>query len=297
MLTVGEVAGLLTALTWATSSMLVKALTRHFTPIPLTALRLSVGAIFIFVVLSATNQLGSLGSLPASAALGLGLSTVIGTAGGDVLFTAGLKSLPMAIAFPVSVSAFVVITTLVSVAFLGEPIGPYLMLGLPLTLVGLYLISSAGRPKAAPGQLGDRWKGVAVVLVSALFWAASISVLKLSIGQNSVLAANAVRLPIGALVMLGLAFQVDPGSLRLRRYGRSVWTAMVAAGVLGYGVGALFFVASVQNAGAARAALLSSVAPLFALPLSIVFLKEKVTLAILVGTLLTVAGIVLVLLD
>ncbi len=278
--------------------MLIKALTPYFAPVTSTALRVSVGAVFIFVVLSLSNQLGALSAMPAPAALGLGLSAIIGIGGGDILFTSSLNYLPMAVAFPVSVSAYLLTTFLVAIAFLGEPIGAYLVLGLPLTLAGIYFITSSSKQKGAlPGAPRSRWRGLAFVLGAALCWVVSVSIIKLSIGQSNVLAANAVRLPVAAVLMLGLTSQVDPGSLRLRRYGRSVWVLMLAAGVLGYGVGALLFLAAVQNTGAARAALLSSVAPLFALPLSILFLKEKVTRTIMAGTLLTVAGIVLVLAD
>lgn len=294
----GEVAGLMTALSWAASSMLVKALTRYFAPIPLTALRLSVGALFVFLLLSASRQFGALGDLAPSAALGMVISTVIGIGVGDVLFAAGLKYLPFAVAFPVSSSVYLVGTFLVAMAFLGEPIGPYLAIGLPLTVLGIYLITSPNRQsRAMPTTPVLKWKGLGIVMLSASCWVLSVSVLKLSVGHSNPIAANAVRLPVAAVLLLGLTSQVDPGSLRLRRYGRSVWSLMVAAGILGYGVGGLFFLTSVQTAGAARAALLSSVAPLFALPLSIVFLKERVTPAIMAGTVLTVAGIVLVLLD
>ena len=77
-------------------------------------------------------------------------------------------------------------------------------------------------------------------------------------------------------------------------YGRRSLATMTAAGVLGTGAGSLLWVVGVQHAGAARTAILSSTAPLFALPLAAVFLHERITRRVAVGTVLSIAGIWLV---
>jgi len=65
-------------------------------------------------------------------------------------------------------------------------------------------------------------------------------------------------------------------------------------GTVGWGLGNLFFVLAVTMLGSTRAAILGSTPPLFALPLSIFWLKEKPNLAIVGGTILAVAGIVFI---
>jgi drug/metabolite transporter (DMT)-like permease len=62
-------------------------------------------------------------------------------------------------------------------------------------------------------------------------------------------------------------------------------------GALSFGLGGFLFLVAIQYAGAGKAAVLTSCAPLFGLPLSIFCLKEKVTARILWGTSLVVAGI------
>jgi drug/metabolite transporter (DMT)-like permease len=77
--------------------------------------------------------------------------------------------------------------------------------------------------------------------------------------------------------------------------GRSV--AVVAlAGVLGTGLGSILFIYSVEHLGAAKTAFLTTSAPVFALPMGVLFLSEKLTARVLLGTAVTIAGIWLVLL-
>ena len=52
---------------------------------------------------------------------------------------------------------------------------------------------------------------------------------------------------------------------------------------------------TVEYAGAARAALLNTAAPLIGVPLSVIFLHERVTPKVIVGTLLAVFGVWLIL--
>jgi drug/metabolite transporter (DMT)-like permease len=59
-------------------------------------------------------------------------------------------------------------------------------------------------------------------------------------------------------------------------------------------LGSIFYVAGVAMAGAAIMSVMASTAPLFAIPVSIFVLKEKVTPLTLFGVALTLIGIVLV---
>ena len=62
------------------------------------------------------------------------------------------------------------------------------------------------------------------------------------------------------------------------------------------GIGSILYVNAVFFTGAAVTSVIASTAPLFALPFTIVFLKERVTLLILLGTILTISGVWLVVL-
>ena len=54
-----------------------------------------------------------------------------------------------------------------------------------------------------------------------------------------------------------------------------------------------FFLLSVSLAGAGRAAVLTATSPLFAVPLSVLLLGERGSWRIVAGTILSVAGVIL----
>jgi drug/metabolite transporter (DMT)-like permease len=61
------------------------------------------------------------------------------------------------------------------------------------------------------------------------------------------------------------------------------------------GLSSILWLIGLHEAGAAKAAALSSTAPIFAAPLAALALRERMTSAVLVGTALTVGGVALVL--
>jgi drug/metabolite transporter (DMT)-like permease len=69
---------------------------------------------------------------------------------------------------------------------------------------------------------------------------------------------------------------------------------IVAIALSGTLFGSLLYVYAVGEAGAATTSVLNATAPLLALPLSMIFLKEPFTRGIAAGTVVCVAGVVLV---
>ena len=77
----------------------------------------------------------------------------------------------------------------------------------------------------------------------------------------------------------------------LRDGGRGPLLRFAALSVITAGSSVLF-VASLKYAGVAVGSVLSATAPLFAIPLGVVFLGERLSVATVLGALLAVAGIV-----
>ena len=69
---------------------------------------------------------------------------------------------------------------------------------------------------------------------------------------------------------------------------------IVVAGLVGLGLGSLFFLYAVQTAGAAKTAALSSISPVFTGVMAAVFLAERFNRSMALGTVLTALGAVLV---
>jgi drug/metabolite transporter (DMT)-like permease len=104
------------------------------------------------------------------------------------------------------------------------------------------------------------------------------------------LTAQAVRLPLASALLFLTPWTRGAGTA-LRSAGRGPLLRIAVLSVVTAGSSVLF-VASLKYAGVAVGAVLSSTAPLFAIPLGVMFLGERVSAGTVLGALLAVAGIV-----
>jgi drug/metabolite transporter (DMT)-like permease len=132
--------------------------------------------------------------------------------------------------------------------------------------------------------------GLLLVILACVAWAASTVWLKEGIGDLDAVAAGAIRMITNALILLPVVALVG-GTREIVGNGMRNNAALAIAGVLGIGVGSLFYIFAVQEVGAGRTAVLTSTQPLFALPLAVLFLREKITPKVVLGTALCILGI------
>jgi drug/metabolite transporter (DMT)-like permease len=275
------------AVSWAVIGLLVRALSPVLSSVVLNAVRSTVGGALILGWVAATSGLPQLTAMSARAFALLAISVVLAVWLGDTAFFESTRDLGLARAMTVSMS-YPLIAAFLAAIFLNEPVTPGLAAGSVLTLGGVALTVMAER---RPGRAaGDRfWAGVAAATVASLAWATSVVVLKPSLGEVDAIQAQAVRLPVAA-VLLWMTPWSWGGAAVLARQGRRVLWRLLALGGL-TAISSVLFVAGVRHAGVAVAAVLSSTAPMFAMPLGLVFLGERITLGALIGTIITIIGI------
>jgi drug/metabolite transporter (DMT)-like permease len=222
------------------------------------------------------------------------LSVLLLLVAGDSLYFRSMDLAGVSWAMPVA-SVNPLWAVLLAWAFLGEPLSWTLVLGALLVIAGVVLVSRSAGPAEAdrPVQPGARRRGILLALVVSVLWAAGqVALRPATEGVHSVV-ANSVRQPLGMLMLLVLTLK--QGRWRaLRKLDRQSWVVIGVASLVGTGLGSLFFVLSIQLAGAGRTAVLTSTAPLMAIPFSMLWLHERPTRWTLAGTLLTTLGIVLV---
>lgn len=311
----GEMAALVAAMVWAGTSVALTSLSSRTSPVVLSGLRLGFGSIVVGVVLLVSGQAGDLASAPAGSLIGVIASGFIGYGLGDTLYIAALKRLGMQRTFPISMALFIGLTVAGGVVLLDEPFGWGLPAGALLIGAGVYLIVISPRdsgvhamppvpvePAAAtlaeeraPTTLtAPGAAGYLLLLAVGVLWTAATLWLANARSDLGAVAAGAVRTPAGAVALLGFAVAVQRPSLAEPFRNRNHLLAIVAAGMIGTGVGSLVYVYAVVTAGAARTAVLSATSPLMAMPLSIMFLGERLTARVGLGTALCVGGILLV---
>ena len=261
----GELAALGTALLWATSSTMAGSQTRRVPATVISAVQLIAATTLVWIVTAALFAGGAIEGTSPARVLALAATAVLGPGLGDTLYFVAIRLLGVARSFPVAMAASPLFTIALAATFAGEAITPAMLLGSGLTIAGILLI--AVRPNAADKVERRPHAGLWLVLLAALFWAVSTVLLRLTADGIAAPLVSAVRMPTAAVFVLSFAL----GTGRLRpgiSYGRHSITILALAGLLGVGIGSVLYVLAVQEAGAARTAILSSTAPLFALPLA-----------------------------
>jgi drug/metabolite transporter (DMT)-like permease len=265
------------------------------------------------LILLASGQFHSIAAAPASTLVQVIASGALGYGLGDTLYITALNRLGMQRAFPVSMALYIALTVVFGVLLLGEPFSWGLPAGAVLIGAGIYLIvipgspadsvpaPAVGSPQPAPVLLQAPLAaplpgpgGYALLAGVGITWAAATLWLAAASGELGAVAAGTIRTPAGAVALLGFALAFQRPALAAPFRSRRHLAAIALAGLVGTTIGSLLYVYAVVTAGAARTAILSSTSPLLALPLSIAFLGERLTRRVLAGTLLCVAGIVLV---
>jgi uncharacterized membrane protein len=107
------------------------------------------------------------------------------------------------------------------------------------------------------------------------------------------LPANAIRMTFVALMLVGI--NSATGDFKRQRTTRHDFLVVAVSGLLA-GASSLTFVAALKYASPATVAILNSTAPLFLAPTAYLFLKERPTVKVLIGTVICVGGVILTLL-
>jgi DME family drug/metabolite transporter len=289
----GIILGLISAFIWATTSLAIKAQADHIHPLSFNAFRMFVATIFTLALLPFFGGVQALALVPSNAALLLAASSVIGAAIGDTFYFWSLNQIGAARALPIS-GAYPLFTWALAVPLLGEPITASAMAGTALVILGVYLLAP-GHPSAVSADARTQRRATCAAIAAAVFWAVATTMLKVGMQQSPhVIVVNAIRLPVVALACALIA-QGYGGGAMWKGYTRKNLLRLLVLAMYSTGIGMIVWTLTVDYAGAARAALLNTAAPLIGVPLAAVFLQERVTPKVAVGTLLAVGGVWLIL--
>jgi drug/metabolite transporter, DME family len=290
----GELIAILSALLWAVASVMLTVGTKRIHAVPMNMIRCVISTAFFWILLPFYGGLEALAAIPPMAFLWMVVSVLGLLVIGDTLYFRSMDLAGVSWAMPVA-SINPLWAVLLASVFVDEPLTWTLLLGALLVVAGVTLLS---RPvgQVTGGRTiepAERRTGLLLALVTSILWAVGQVALKpATAGMHSVV-ANSVRQPMGLLMLVGLT--TIQGRWRdLRQLDRKSWVIIVVASLVGTGMGTLLFIMAIQMAGAGRTAVLTSSAPLMAIPFSMLWLHERPTRWTLTGTLLTTAGLALV---
>ena len=285
---IGALCALGSAITWAVISLLVRTVSPPLGSVAVSILRSLIGGSLLLVWVLTVGGLAPLVAVPPGALALLAVSVVIAIGVGDVAFFESARYLGLAPAMTVTMT-YPLIGAVLAAIFLDEPITLAIAAGSLVTLSGLALIVFT-RPGDRPRE-ERTGLGLAAATTASVAWAVSLLLLKPAMGSLDAVTAQAVRLPLAGLVLLATPWGWGAAT-QMGRANRGVFLRVAFLGAVTAGSSVLF-VTGVKLADVAVAAVLSSTSPLFAIPLGLVFLGERLTARAVLGTLVTVAGLAL----
>ena len=283
----GAACALASAFFWALTSLLVRRLGAVCSMVTINAVRITVSGLVLLAVSFAGSARAELAAMSALTFLLVASSTVLAAGIGDSIFfectrVLGLgRAMTLSMTYPLMAAAFAAV-------FLGEPLTLRSALGTVTILAGLGLIVRT-RHDAGGTHRGQRLAIVGSFVV-ALTWAASAILMKPAMRELSPLTAQGIRLPIVA-VFLWLMPWSRSGLPALYAAGRSAVAPLVVLSAL-TAVSSMTWIVGLKYSDVVVATVLSSTSPMFALGLGAMFLAERLTLAAVIGALLTIVGIV-----
>ncbi len=279
----GAAAALGSSAMWALTSVLLASQTARLRPLVMSAIRSLTATLVLLGLLVATDGLVQWREMTFVTGASMIASGVLGQAVGDTLYINALSFLGVSRTFPITNSAYPFLTFVLAVLLLGEPLSWTLPVG------GVLIVDVDASVRV------EVLRGFVFALGAALAWAAATVWLRGAQGDLDALGAAGLRIPAASVAVIGTIALTGNGERPLRQLSARSVAIVGLAGLRGTGLGSILFIYAVEHTGAARTAFVTTSAPLFALPMGELFLSEKLTPRILLGTTVTVAGIWLVL--
>ena len=285
-LSLGMASGLATGMTWAATSMLVRSLSGIVTPAGISAVRATIGGGILIIFALTTGHAGEMIRMPLWVVLTLWCSIILAMGIGDSMFFASMDHLGVTRALILGM-ANPLLTTLVGIVLLGEPVTLPRAAGILLVVGGLVLII-AGKGGGGAARRATR-RGVRLILTAAGAWAASAIFLKPAVAIVSATAASAIRLPLGAVFLWLTPWTRD--TVRAITASTPAERRRLGAVCVLSAFTSLFFAAGIKFGGVAIGNVLSSTSPLFTLPFEVWVLGQRPSRETVLGAVITVAGV------
>jgi drug/metabolite transporter (DMT)-like permease len=289
----GEIAALTTSVCWTATSLLFTKAGETTKPLGINMFRLPFAAICLGSFLWLTNgNLIAENSTPRQLWL-LALSAFLGLAFGDAFYFRALNLIGPRRATLLSASSPVV-TALLAVPLLGETLGHITWFGILLTTGGIIWVISEHLEKDSP--VVNLKAGIFYGLIGALGQATGLLVAKAAM-QGTMPAVHAAFFRMFSAGVMAWAWGVVTGNVNKVQpvfHHRETLRALVLASLLGPVTGVSLVLFAYRTTEAGVVATLSTLYPLFIVP--VVWLRgdETPSFRTIAGTVIAVAGVAII---
>ena len=300
---IGETAGLLTSLFFAANAIVITRAGAQVGSVVVNRTRV----VFALVYLLLLNLLLFHEPVPFEAGAvrwtWLALSGVIGLAIGDAFLIQAYVSIGPRLG-TLLLSLSTVFSVLEAWLIFGETLRLAQIIGIALTLSGIFWVilerglqsPTADRRSDEASRSTPSLSGIFFGVMGALGQATGLVFSRQGmLGDFSPISGNVIRM-FAAVIALWLVAALQKqagGTLQALRAHPSAIKLLALAALLGPVIGVSLSLLAVQNTAVGVASVLTSLAPIFMLPLGHFFFKERLGWQPIVGTFIAMAGVVL----
>ena len=286
----GEFAAIGAALAWAVGFLIIKPVSIKFSPVSINSIVLGVAWIILVAITAPSGKLGGLTSIGWHSMIYVIGSAVVGVGAGAILEIKAMSLADISLVYPINFSLYFLSASALAAIFFGEAITSYTVLGAVSIIVGITLLSSPAKAKGGSTLKSDRTKGIIFTSISGLCWGGATILCKLALYAVDPLVLNVIRLPF-VILPLVIVTLIRNGVSEYKRYTPKDLIQAGTSGFFAHTVGTVLFLVAVSLIGAIKASILTSISPLFIAPLSVIFLKEKLTKRAILGIIICTLGI------
>ncbi|UCH05462.1 MAG: DMT family transporter [Candidatus Thorarchaeota archaeon] len=290
-LVLGTAAGFVASAMWAISVVVYRSQSKEIRPLAISSVKMWVALAFMSIVVILPFRTSPF-FVPIESMFYLALSISLGAVIGDTIYLTSQERIGVSYAFPIAMS-FPILTYFLAIIFLGDVLVPSRLFGTVVTVGGLILISREQNKADEDGLSANLDPlGIALAFMTMVMFATGTVLLEIGVTGVDPVDANFVRVLFGSAEFV-------PLFLLARHQGMPMPTQRAAkivafAGLFGMAIGSLLYVWMVKLIEAAMGSVIGSTSPLFAVPISVLYLKERLTALAAVGVLATVVGVMLV---
>ena len=279
---------LLSACSWAIGAILWRKLGEQLSSYSMNLGKVVIGSLYLGIILVFVG----LEPISTRSMIFLGLSGILGIAIGDTFFFLSLMQLgPRRASLMGSLNPVTI--AVAATLFLGESPTPGVWAGIVVTTLGVgwVLWERAGDKGSESIALGIRYG-----LLSVLCTTGAVLLAKVGVVSVPTVQAAWIRLLAGSAGLMLWGFSRSELVKWVSPFSKVALLAKVATVVSVVVVGGFWLsILSLKHIDAAIAGTLNSTSPLFILPLTVIFLGEKLSFRTVMGTAVAVSGVALIL--
>ncbi len=272
------------ACAWGSSYLFIKIGIESLTPLTLVAARVAIGAMVLAVVMRLTRQ-----ALPRERRV-YGHMVVVALLGIVIPFTLitwGEQTIDSGLAAILTGTVPLFAIILAALVLHDEPITVNRLVGLVVGFAGLVVLTS---PSFGSGP-GGTLPGVLALIGSSVSYGAAGVYARRTVSDVPPLTNAFLEVGFAALITLALALALDdPFATRIEA---STVLSVAWLGLIGSGLAFLAFFYLLGRWGATRTSLVAYVMPVVGVVLGVIVLRETVSLPVLIGMALIIAGVAL----